>query len=108
MNGEDLSDLMVHTVTVETLQGSTGWGQSWTGPSDEVPCFVDDQHRMVRDTSGTEQVSTATVYAPTQHAALFTPGSRVALASRTAEVIGVNTRTSGVLGLPDHVEVTLT
>lgn len=108
MNGEDLEEFYVHTVTVETYAGATSWGETWAAESDDVPCFVDDTVRRTRDAAGAEVVSTATVYAPVQEAARFSPGSRVHLADRVADVIGRNTRTSGVLGLPDHVEVTLT
>lgn len=108
MSGDDLEDFYVHEVTVETHTGGGGWGDTYGTRSDPVPCFVDDTHRLTRDQSGAETVSTATVYAPIHEAALFTVGSRVHLEDRVAEVISRNKRTGGDLDLPDHVEVTLT
>lgn len=104
----ELDEFMVHTVTVETQSGATGWGDTYTAVSEPIPCFVDDTTRLTRDPAGAEVVSTATVYTHPDHAGLFTPGSQVRLPSRVATVVTVNARTSGQLDLPDHVEVTLT
>lgn len=104
----ELDDFMVHEVTVDTLTGTGGWGDTYTSTSEPIACFLDDTRRLTRDVSGAEVVSTATIYALVEDAPAFTPGSRVHLEDRTADVIGRNVRTGGHLDLPDHVEVTLT
>jgi len=109
----DLDDFMVHTVTVRTLLGAGGMGQTWATPvvlSPPSGVFVDDKRRLVRGPDAVEVVSETTVYdVDSTHADLWAPGSRVDLPSgRTATVIVAAVRTSGVLELPDHVEVALT
>lgn len=105
----ELADFMVHTVTVATLTGSGGMGQTFADPVDVV-CFVDDQRRLVRDTHGAEIVSESTVLdVDLAHAPTWVPGSLVTLPSgRQATVITAAVRTSGDLDLPDHIEVSLT
>lgn len=109
----DLDDFMVHTVTVRTLLGSGGMGQTWAPPAVLAPpagVFVDDKRRLVRGPDAAEVVSETTVYdADVARAGLWAPGSRADLPSgRTATVIIAAVRTSGALELPDHVEVALT
>lgn len=98
----------VNTVTVETYLGETAKGPSYDTPR-TVTCWVEDETRMVRDATGSQVVSSATVYAPLDKASLFPPKSKVTTSTRTAFVIVANSFDSGSLALDlDHVQVTLT
>lgn len=103
----ELEELYVHQVQVETFKGTGSWGDVYENLSDPVPCFLDNQTQLTRDQSGAEVVSTATVYAALSAAPQFTVGSLVHLPGRKAQVIGCNPRDGGTLGLPSHVEVNL-
>jgi hypothetical protein len=97
----------VHTVSAETFEGTGAYGDSYGAPV-SVTCFVDDGAHLVRNKTGEEVVSSTTVYAPPSQAAALALESRVTVNGRVAYVIAVNSRDSGGLGLPDHVEVHLT
>lgn len=105
----ELADFMVHTATVRTLLGAGGMGSTWAAPVN-VPCFVDDKRRLVRAADASEVVSETTIFdVDVEHATVWAPGSEVTLPSgRVATVIIAAARTSGSLGLPDHLEVALT
>lgn len=105
--GAGIGLFFIHSVSVETFAGSGAYGPAYTAPVD-IPCFVDDGYRLVRDATGEEVSSSATVYAPLSQVDLFAIDSRVTLNARVAHVIAVSVRSSGLLGLPDHVEVHLT
>ncbi|MBE9924431.1 hypothetical protein G8C93_00805 [Cellulosimicrobium cellulans] len=101
---DELDDFLVHTVTVVPLIGSGGMGDVHGPPVTGVPCFVDASTRMVRDRTGTQVVSSATVLARTT-APDAPPGSLLTLPSgRTSVVLAQARRESGPLDLPDHVE----
>ena len=97
----------IHSVSVETYAGSGAYGDLYAAPA-PVACFVDDDIHLTRDASGVEVVSSSVVYAPASDTAMFPPGSKVTVNGRLAHVISTNSRDSGPLGLPDHVEVHLT
>lgn len=97
----------VHSVSVETLQGSGAYGDAYAAAT-TVPCFVDDGTHLTRNKTGEEVVSSTTVFAPSAYEGALTVDSRVTVNGRVAYVIAVNGRDSGPLGLPDHVEVHLT
>lgn len=90
---DELADFYVHTVTVETLTGTDGYGRDiFAAPVDLTPasdtgCFVEYKRRMVRDKDGVEVVleSTLATY-PAAHP-LFTPGSRVTIRGAQTRVI---------------------
>lgn len=111
---DELADFYVHTVTVETLTGTSGYGvEQFAAPVILAPgtdngCFVESRRRMVRDKDGVEVISETTVYTYPAAAALFTPGSRVTINGTIAHVITVAANTSGDLDLPDHVVANLT
>lgn len=99
---------LVHTVTVEALQGATAHGPTWAS-SQSVTGWLDDQTHLVRNGKDEEVVAQSVFYAPIASASLFTEDSRVTLPSgRKARVITTNANDSGALPLPDHVEVHLT
>jgi hypothetical protein len=88
-----LADLLNQTVTVETRTGAGAYGEVYAAPTD-VSCFLSEVTRTVRDSKGTEVVSSTTLYAPlaaapdpSPSAGQFAVGSRVTVAGRTAYVI---------------------
>ncbi len=96
--------LLRHTITLERYLGVNAHGEVYGDPA-EVPAFVDDSRRLVRDTEGREVTSSATVYAPlnTQAAA----GDRVTHNGRTSTVLTVAYRDGAGLPTPDHCEISL-
>ena len=107
MSAQDLEDFYVHTVTVDVVTGGGPWGDN-VQESDPLRCFIDESRSFVRDNNGAEVVSSTTITAPPEHAALFTPGVTVHLPHRDARVIAVAVADSKALDLPDHIEVSLT
>jgi hypothetical protein len=100
------SFLLVHQVTVEPYLGHSANGPKFGMPA-LVRCFLDQQTRMVRSSTGTEVTSTGTAYCPLTTVA--PPDSRVTLPDgRQATVIDALRRDGGGLGTPDHLEVQLT
>lgn len=106
-HGGGIGMFFVHEVSVETYEGAGAYGPAYAAPV-AVACFLDDEVRLVRNVSGAEVASSATVYADLSAADLFPPETRVSVNGRTATVITAGRRDSGPLGLPDHVEVHLT
>ena len=101
---DELDDFLVHAVTVVPLIGSGGLGDVHGPPVAGVPCLVDETTRLVRDRTGAQVVSSATVYARTT-APGAPPGSVITLPSgRSSVVLAEARRSSGLLDLPDHVE----
>lgn len=111
---DELADFYVHTVTVETFQGTDGYGRdSFAAPVVLAPatsngCLVESVRRLVRSKDGAEVISETTIYTYPAAATLFTPDSRVTIGTAVARVIVAALSTSGALGLPDHLTVTLT
>ena len=97
----------MHTTTVQTYRGSGPFGETYDDPV-EVPCFINSTRKLVRDQTGREVVSEATITGPVTHAAKFTPESLTTIDGNERTVLTVATHYSGSLGLPDHFEVTTT
>ena len=83
------------TVTVQTRTGGGSYGDTLSDPVD-VPCFVDETRRMVRDAGGQQVVSEATLtlhprtrVGDTVHNPmdLFSEGSEVLINGRSSEVL---------------------
>jgi len=85
------------TVQVRALTGSGGMGDVHANAV-TVLALVDQSSRLVRDPSGVEVVSTATVYAPANTVA--PPGSLVQLPGETGERRVITTSTPAT-GDPD-------
>lgn len=97
---DDLADFYVHTVTVQAKQGI----YDTYGPPVTVPCFVDEQTRLVRAADGSETVSSTTITAAPAHAPTLVQGARVTLPSGdTTNILTRSVHESGDLDLPDHV-----
>lgn len=103
----DLDEFYIHTVTVETFGGTGAYGDVYSAPVD-VPGWLEDKRRIVRNKDGQEVVSSSMFMCDNQHLDKFTPDSRVTLPRRQAFVIGVADFNSGAMDLPDHLEIDLT
>lgn len=114
MSVNDIAEFFVHTATVETLAGTTGYGVDLFAapitldPATGNGCFIDDTRRMVRSSDGEQVISETTLYTYPANAPYFVPNSRVTIRGVISRVITVNLNDSGPLDLPDHVAVTLT
>lgn len=104
-----------HEITVTTLTGSGGRGDTYATPVTYAPATSDgvlvaDKRRLVRSPDGAEVISETTIYDPEPaHAPAYAPGSKVLLPSgRTATVITASTYTDTGAGLPESVEVACT
>ena len=111
MRARGITRFFVHTVTVETRKGAGPKGDVYAapvtlGPQTENGVLVDDSVKLVRNSDGDEVVSNTQIAGPLSILPLFTPGSKVTTATRTARVISANL--ADVAGLPQHVVVTLT
>lgn len=111
---DDIAEFYVHTVTVETFTGTSGYGADvfaapvTLSPATGDGCLVDDTSELVR-TSETETVlSSTTVYTYPASAPLFVVKSRVTINGVVSRVVRANLNDSGPIGLPDHVAVKLT
>ncbi|VXB82020.1 hypothetical protein [Aeromicrobium sp. 9AM] len=97
--------LLVHTVSVETWEGTGAYGDTYAAPVD-VPCFVDDARKIVRNPDGDEVVSESTVIGFLSDAPKFVEKTKVILpGGRPSIVILKKDRDDGGLGAPQHVEV---
>jgi hypothetical protein len=103
----ELGSWWVHTVAVETYLGSGAYGDQW---ATAVPAlvWVEDVTKLIRDSSGTEVVSTSRIFGELSLAAEFALGSLVTTSSgRQSRVLGLARLDSGSLGNLDHIEVSL-
>lgn len=96
--------LLRHSASIEPYLGAGAHGPLY-GPAVTVRCFVEDKRRRVRNPSGDEVISGATLYCPLATAA--PPGSRVTVNGRASIVIDALRRDGGGLPTPDHLEVLL-
>lgn len=96
--------LLVHEATIEPYEGDSATGPIFGDPV-TVRCFVDEGRTVVRDDTGRETVSSATLYAPLDTA--VSAEDRVTVRGRTAEVLTTKRRDGGGLPTPDHIEVSL-
>lgn len=103
--------LLLHTITVETFEGSGALGSVYSEPvtlspdtDPETGVMVDETTRLVRASDGTEKVSSSTITARIEQADQLKAGSRVTLPS--GDVTTIITRSVRVGGaLPDRVQV---
>lgn len=102
----ELDSWWIHTVAVESKLGSGAYGERFSDPA-PVLCRVDDDVNLIRDASGSEAVSSSTLFAPLSLADLFPLGSLVTTSSgHEARVLGIE-RHDGDPGGLDHIEVHL-
>ncbi|MDQ0894429.1 hypothetical protein [Agromyces ramosus] len=112
MSASELDEFYVHALTVETFQGTNGYGEDiFAAPVVLTPptgCFIEPKRRLVRSSTGEQVVSETTVYTYPANAALFAPSSRVTINGTVSRVIVTAPFESGDLDLPDHVVINLT
>lgn len=81
--------LLKDTVTVETYQGDSAYGPVYAAAV-SVCVNVDSTRRLVRDASGAEVTSEATLSVHPSDASLFAPESRLEINGRASTVINAN------------------
>ena len=109
MSADDLDDFYIHTVAVETLTGTSGYGEDLFATATDVVGWMEESRRLVRDKDGQQVVSESTFYADPAHAAKFKADSRVTFEGVPSRVIRTSRHTSNTtLDLPDHIVVALT
>ncbi len=108
MSADELTEFFVHTVTVETFEGSGPYGDVYLPTSDPIPCFIDEKRRFVRSSTGEQIVSETTLWMSKTHYGAFKPESLVQVNGHPSTVITRSLADSGEMDLPDHVSVNLT
>ena len=99
--------MLVHQVTVEPQTGEAGIGDTY-GPPRTCRAFVEYNRQLVRDATGAEVVSEATVFMRLDEQPHWLPDSRVTLPDGSVSyVLRAAPRDGGNLGVPNHLEVTL-
>ena len=100
------ASLLVHRITVEAYLGNSAYGPQYADPVTQVPAFVDQQSKQVRNRVGVVVMSSTTVIcrlsvvAPAQ--------SQITLPDGTVtRVINALRRDSAGLGAPNHLELQL-
>jgi len=108
MATSDIAEFFVHTGTVKTFQGESGYGvDQYSAPATKAG-FLDGAQKLVRDANGEQVVASATWYTDPADIALYALDSLVSVLNLTdAHVIAVASMTSGSLDLPDHLAVSL-
>ncbi|MDP9185624.1 MAG: hypothetical protein M3O29_08160 [Actinomycetota bacterium] len=102
----ELDEFYVHTLTVETFEGSGAAGDVYSNPQ-YVPGFFEGKVTLVRDAAGQEVVSSSRFFTDTDYADIFTPDTRVTIDGRVSYVVSQARHDSGALHLPDHAEIYL-
>lgn len=101
---DDITDLFVHTVSVQTWLGSGAAGDVYA-PAATVAGFLEGAVHLVRAKDGQQVVAQSTFHCSVADGAKFTPDSKVTFTNgRTAQVITVSTHDAG--GLLDGIEHT--
>lgn len=92
-------------VTIGTKLGRGPRGDVFAAPVNRT-VIIEDGRQLVRDADGEQVVSSTTLFDRLDQAAIYTPGSKVAVGDRTAHVITARRRDLD----PDvaHLEIALT
>lgn len=96
--------LLVHSVTVEPLEGSGAYGDVY-GAAFPLQCFAEGTRKLVRNPQGAQVVSSLQLYCAPGQAATVPPGSRVTWRTTTTKVIASTDRDDAGMGAPQHTEV---
>jgi len=95
-----------HRVTVRTHQGNSGYGDTYSDPSAEIPCMRDEKRRLVRNAGGEETVAEVTLLLAREHRDLFLLDSEVDLLDgRRCFVVATAVHDDGGMGAWQHLEV---
>jgi len=105
---DDIASFFVHQATVETFMGAGAVGDVFASPVVDTG-FLEGATKLIRDQTGQQVIAFSTWYTTVANASHYVPDSRFTDPNgRKSRVITVNVNDSGVLGLPDHVAVSLT
>jgi hypothetical protein len=96
----------VHTVSVETWQGTGALGDVYAGPAN-VTGFLEGKVQLVRDGHGQEVTASSTFYCDTADGPKFTPDTKVTTGGRVSRVISQNINDAPGMNLPDHAAIYL-
>ena len=114
MRARGIKRFFVHTVTVETWEGTGAAGDVYAAPvvlspDNAIPngVFLEGKVQLVRDSTGQEVTSNSTIYCDVADGPRFTPDTKVTTAGRTARVISQNINDAPGLNLPDHAAIYL-
>lgn len=117
-----IEDFYVHTVEVETYQGTGAFGDVYTGnepsgttypgPNEfpgatQVDGFLEGKNVLVRNAHGQEVTSSSQFYCSVTDGALFAPDSKVTFRGRVAYVIVQIINDAPGLNLPEHAAIYL-
>lgn len=102
----ELDEFWIHTITVETFEGSGAAGDVYSVPQ-YVAGFLEGKVTLVRDATGQQVVSSSRFLTATEYTDIFTPDSRVTIDGRVSYVIAQARHDSGAMHLPDHAEIYL-
>lgn len=98
-----------HPVVIERRTTEGPYGPGYATPTTTAG-YVSERVRMVRDETGEEVVSSATIALPAG-TEWIPPGSRVTLpesfGGRTATVLSCQTGDAGAMPTPNHMTITL-
>lgn len=93
-----------HRVTVEPFEGTGAYGPVYGSPVADVPALVSTTHRMTRDRTGAQVLSTAQVIC--QPDVNCPVGSHITLPDgRMTTAISVGHHTAPGLPVPENIEV---
>lgn len=96
--------LRTHTISVEPYVGSSAHGPVF-GPAVSVTCRVEETTRLVRSDTGTEVVSSITVFCDLD--VVIPAESRVTVNGRTTTALAVSRLDTGGRSRLEHKEVAL-
>lgn len=102
----ELAEFWMHTVTVETLQGTGASGDVYAAPA-QVQGLLEQTTALVRAATGQEVVAGSKFYTDATNAALFPPDSRVTVNGRLTYVIQVSINEGDAMSLPSHAVVAI-
>lgn len=97
----------VHTVSVEKYLGKSGNGVDLFDAAVSRTGFLDDERQLILSATGDQIVSESTFFTWLPDVDMYALGSKVTFNGVTALVLKAKRRDSGPLGLPDHLEVSL-
>lgn len=99
----DLSFFWIDSVSVQTYEGQDAAGPVLAAAVN-VPCFVDETSKLVRNKGGDQLVSASTVYADASQFPVFAEQSRVTYDGQTSTVISCERLSSDGLNFGiDHI-----
>jgi len=100
-----VEDFYVHTATITPYLGKNGYGADMYGTPVPVTGFWDGGQHLTRTAAGENVLAAGTFYT-TPNVPIKTD-DRFEYGTTHGRVVGVDSRNSGPLGLPDHLAATI-